>query len=223
MIIFVYISVVSSAVMSIGPVYFNQRIDGAGGYQEYEIDNDSYNTVRYKIDVLPDVKDKKEFERMKKWIEVYPKVLTIKPKSSGKVKVMIKADRDAIKGEYDFIIAPAPIVIPKITEKKSQEKVAVIKTEAPLVLTLGVDGYVGEFGDVTNGVVVKKKNNGVIIKNTLDRKVVLDLLVNEKTKIWRENIALKAGEERVKEFNKDTKNVTISEAATELEIDKISF
>lgn len=223
MIIFVYISVVSSAVMSISPVYFNQRIDGAGGYQEYEIGNDSYNTVRYKIDVLPDVKDKKEFERMKKWIEVYPKVLTIKPKSSGKVKVMIKADRDAKRGEYNFVVTPTPIVIPKITEKKTQEKIAVIKTETPLVLTLGIDGYVGEFGDITSGVVISREGNKLVMENSLNRKVVLDILINEKIKVWRDNITLKAGEKIVREFNEATKLVSISEAATEIEIDKISF
>lgn len=114
-------------------------------------------------------------------------------------------------------------VIPKIAEKKTQEKIAVIKTETPLVLTLGIDGYVGEFGDITSGVVISREGNKLVMENSLNRKVVLDILINEKIKVWRDNITLKAGEKIVREFNEATKLVSISEAATEIEIDKISF
>lgn len=221
--IFIGTSIVSLAVTSISPIYFNQRIDKNGGYQEYEIENDSYDTVRYKVEVLPEVGDKEEFKRMKKWVEIYPKVLVVKPKSSGKVKVMIKADNNAKKGEYNFTLTPTPIVIPKIEERKNQENVALIKAKAPLVLSMGIDGYVGDFGDVTERIIVSKKENRITIKNTLDRRVVLDMLVNERINTWRDNVTLEKGQEIIEEFDKETKFVTISEAATGIKIDKVSF
>ena len=214
----------SSFSMSIGPIYFNQRIDGTGGYQEYEIDNPTFSTKRYKIQVTPDTEDKKLKEQMEKWVEVYPKVLTIQPKGIGKVKVLIKAPSNTKFGEYSFVLAPTPITIPTLENKKSDSKLAIVGIKAPLHFSMGLNGYVGNLGDIHKDLKIEKINSkdGLKVKlsNTMKREVALDVLVTDNKTRYRDLLKVKAGKEMEKLY-KNAKKLEIKEAPTEINLKTI--
>ncbi|MGL5413961.1 hypothetical protein [Cetobacterium sp.] len=223
--IFFILTVISSYAMSIGPIYFNQRIDGAGGYQEYEIDNPSFGVKRYKIQVSPETSDKALKQEMKKWVEVYPKVLTIPPKGTGKIKLLIKASPKAKQGEYKFILEPIPITVPVLENKKSDSKLASVSLSASIQFSLGLNAYVGNLGDINRDLKIEKveTKDGLKIKtvNNLKREVALDILViNRKTR-WRDLIKIKSGESFEKIYKEATK-LEIKEAPTQLELKTIN-
>lgn len=222
--IFFILIITSSYAMSIGPIYFNQRIDGNGGYQEYEIDNPSFSTKRYKIKVIPEINNKELMKKMEKWIEVYPKVLTIPPKSTGKVKVLIKASPDTKPGEYNFILAPTPITIPILENKSGNSKLATIGVEAPLHFSMTLSGYVGNLGDIYKDVKIEKikDDNGLKIKivNSMKREIALDILVTDNKTRYRDLLKIKAGK-IVEKIYKNGKKLEIKEASTGLEMKTI--
>lgn len=216
---------IKSFSMSIGPIYFNQRIDGSGGYQEYEIDNESFTTRRYKIQVVPITENKKIKEQMEKWLEVYPKILTIPPKSKGTIKVLIKASEDTKIGEYEFLLAPTPITIPTLEKKNTDSKIAVIDVKAPLHFSMVLKGHVGNLGDIYRDVKIEKlkSKDGLKIKitNDMKREVALDILVKENEKVYRDLLKIKPEKAIEKEY-KNGEKIEIKEAATEIELKEIS-
>lgn len=211
----------TSFSMSIGPIYFNQRIDGQGGYQEYEIDNPSFNTRRYKIKVTAENSDKALEKEMQKWVEVYPKVLTIPPKSSGKVKLLIKAGANAKPGEYKFVLSPTPITIPTLENRKNNSKLATVSLSAPIHFSLGLNSYVGNLGDVKREVKIEKTTGkggiGIKIQNDMKREVALDILVTDKKTRWRDLIKVEKGKSFEKLY-RDAKKLEIKEAPTQIEL-----
>lgn len=210
--------------MSIGPIYFSQRIDGNGGYQEYEIDNPTFSNKRYKIQLLSSAENKKERDEINKWIEVYPKVLTVPPKSTGKIKVLIKASSNAKVGEYEFTLLPTPITIPTLENSKNDKKIANVAVKAPLHFSMGLKGYVGDLGSLEKDLKIEKvkTNSGlkVKIKNNLKREVVLDVLVTEHKDKSRDVLKIKSGEEVEKLYSKGQK-LEIKEAPTQKDIKTI--
>ncbi|MGL5122597.1 MAG: hypothetical protein ACRC6K_00305 [Fusobacteriaceae bacterium] len=207
--------------MSIGPIYFNQRIDGNGGYQEYEIDNDSFAAKRYKIQVTPNTENKKQKEEMQKWAEVYPKVLTIPPKSIGKIKVLIRSPPDAKEGEYSFVLTPIPITIPTLEKQNEDSKLAKIRTEKPLQFSMVINGYVGNLGSIDKEVKIEKLKSSDSLKfkitNNLKREVALDILIMDNKTRYRDLLRVKSGEIIEKKYE-NGKKVEIKEAGTGIEI-----
>lgn len=150
------------------PMKFDKRIDGNGGYQEYQIENPTNDTVRYKIYRKAESKDLTEkgiVGGMEKWIDFYPKIITIPPKTKGIVKVAIKAPVTAKTGEYVARIGTTPLAIPKVG--KSGEAI-----EAQISLPLGVEmqifGYVGDIEPKLEGdLKVKNEGGGTFIKGKI--------------------------------------------------------
>lgn len=211
----------ASFAMSIGPIYFNQRIDGNGGYQEYEIENESFSTNRYKISVIPETNKEEERNQMKKWVSVYPKVLTVKPKSKGKVKVLIKAGANVKPGEYKFILKPTPIVVPVLNENKLGK--ASVALKAPLNFSLGLNGYVGSLGDVRKDIKIErtKTSAGTRLKvvNNMKREVALDISIRKGGEGGDEIdlLKIKPGTSFEKMY-KGGKKIEVREAPTKIEI-----
>lgn len=222
--VFFILTIINTFTMSIGPIYFNQRIDGSGGYQEYEIDNTSFSTKRYKIQVTPQTSNKELMKQMEKWVEVYPKVLTIPPKSTGKVKVLIKSPPNTKPGEYSFTLAPTPITIPTLENKNGNSKLATIGINAPLHFSMALNGYVGNLGDVFKDIKIEKlkDKNGLKVKieNNMKREVALDILVTDNKTRYRDILRIKAGKTIEKTY-KNGKKLEIKEAPTGLEIKTI--
>lgn len=160
----------SSFAFQIGPTIFDKRIDGEGAYQEFEITNDTFDKQRYKIDISG--VENKEF---KNWVEIYPKVLTIEPKSSKKFKVLIKAPNNTPNGEYKFVVSPNAIKVPILNKNEENNKNQItLQGEMTLSIALELRAYVGDLGDIKNDIQIKnvKKDSKTLtfeIKNNLDR------------------------------------------------------
>lgn len=160
----------SSFAFQIGPTVFDKRIDGEGAYQEFEITNDTFDKQRYKIDISG--VENKEF---KNWVEIYPKVLTIEPKSSKKFKVLIKAPNNTPNGEYKFVVSPNAIKVPILNKNKENNKNQItLQGEMTLAIALEMRAYVGDLGDIKNDIQIKniKKDGDTLrfeVKNNLDR------------------------------------------------------
>ena len=146
------------------PMKFDKRIDGNGGYQEYQVENTTNETLRYKIYKKPETKDltsKGIVGSMDKWIDFYPKILTIPPKSRGIVKMAIKAPRNAKVGEYAARIGTSPVIIPKIGEKGEAINAQI---SLPIGTEIQIFGYVGDITPKIEGDLKEKKGkNGSFV------------------------------------------------------------
>lgn len=139
---FLFLMMVSvSYAFRLEGIDFNQRMDGKdGGYREFKIINDGIERQRYKINVL-----KSEGTTTKdasKFIEVFPKVVTVNPKEVGMFKIFAKAPDTAEKGLYSFMLELKPIGIPTLAKAKEGLVTGSVNVNiAPLV---EMYGYVGE-------------------------------------------------------------------------------
>ena len=152
-----------SFAFKLSPDSFDKRIDGRGSSEEITFWNDSMNTVRYKIYI--DKGDNAKAD-MSKWVEIYPKVLTIKPKSSGKVRVFAQAPAGTPKGEYNFYLGARSMSIPLSEEKSTQ-------LALPIDLKIKMYGYNGDFTlilDLRNYQFTQKNGKlhfkGTLVNNT---------------------------------------------------------
>ncbi|MGL5355624.1 MAG: hypothetical protein ACRDAQ_03600 [Cetobacterium sp.] len=90
-------------------INFNQRIDSPeGGYREMTLKNKSLVRTRYKINILD--------SDISKYIEVYPKIVTVEPQSEETIKLYIKAPSNLAKKEYDFALQFRSINIPTLAK-----------------------------------------------------------------------------------------------------------
>lgn len=153
------------------PMKFDKKIDGNGGYQEYQVENPTNETLRYKIYKKPeskDLRDKGIVGSMDKWIDFYPKILTIPPKSKGIVKMAIKAPKSAKPGEYAARIGTSPVAIPKVGESAETINAQI---SLPVGTEIQIFGYVGDVAPKIEGQLKEKKTgNGSFVagkvKNT---------------------------------------------------------
>ncbi len=145
---------------------FNQRIDTEeGGYREFYVENQSLGKQRYRVNVLKgsvaDISDS---------VEVYPKILTIEPKSVGILKVFVKAPKGLEKREYNFKLQFQSINIPTLVQAKKGKISGTSNVSLSPVIQL--KGYVGEanfeknirFEDIK---VTKHKEKGVVVTGIL--------------------------------------------------------
>lgn len=94
--LFFIISINIFSYTSVSPLYFDERIDGDGGYKEYTLSNATRKIVGYKIYF----EKKSEKNDMSEWVDYYPKKLTLNPGESKKIKVLITSPKGAKSGEY---------------------------------------------------------------------------------------------------------------------------
>lgn len=133
------------------PMKFDKKIDGEGGYQEYQIQNSTDKTVRYKIykKVEPDdMKDKGIVGDMTKWIDYYPKILTIPAKSTGIVKLAIRAPKGVKTGEYVARIGTSPLAIPSVGNDRDA---IAPQISVPIGSEMRIFGYVGDIAPQIEG------------------------------------------------------------------------
>ncbi|MGL5277735.1 MAG: hypothetical protein ACRC8M_01460 [Cetobacterium sp.] len=147
-------------------IYFNQRMDGAdGGYREFYIKNKYLTKQRYKINILPgSLKDASKF------IEIYPKVITIEPQSKGTIKVFAKTPKDVKKQEYDFKLQFQPVNIPTLAKRK--EGIISGTSNISIAPIIELNGYVGDINfnealKFENIQVMKDSHKGIIVKGNL--------------------------------------------------------
>lgn len=151
------------------PMKFDKRIDGInGGYQEYQISNPTDKTVRYKIYKKPETEDLSKYGvvgSMDKWMQYYPKIITIPPKSVGIVKLGIKAPPGTKHGEYAARIGNSPISIPDINRIGS---VITPQISVPIGTEMQIFGYVGKgIPKIIGDLKIMKKGTGTFVVGTI--------------------------------------------------------
>lgn len=174
------------------PAYYDQRIDEDGGYAEISYENIGDDPLRYKFVLYPAEKND-----MSKWVELYPKVLTIPPKSTGKLKIFAKAPKGTKKGEYNFSLYAKPIVIPTIKKGEKENKVSINATTV-ISMNIGLSGYVGDpklsenikfenFNFYNNGKGISLNGE---VKNNSFRGVSIGLRILNKNKVIKSEVEL---------------------------------
>ncbi len=120
------------AYTNIAPLYFDEKIDGDGGYKEYILTNNTQRTLKYRI-----YAEKKENDLdMTSWTEIYPKVISLKPGQREKVKVFIQAPKSTNNGEYITNFCIKEIEYPN---SETRQKLQVFTN-----LKIELAGFVGE-------------------------------------------------------------------------------
>lgn len=94
-------------------ITFNKSL--TNGYKEFIIHNDGTKKIRYRVFVRPSGK-----EDVTDCVEVFPKIITIEPKSSQVLKMFGKAKRKLEDKEYSFYLDFQQIVIPTLGKNDGQ-------------------------------------------------------------------------------------------------------
>ena len=138
--LFFMIWVCSFSYINLSPTTLDKNIK-AGAYQEFNLYNDTTIPFRYKITPVA-MTDNELVKDMSKWVEVYPKIVTVNPTESKKFKVYIKADKNAETGDYGTFLNIRQMSAPKLKGEEEQNIGAgmVIMVN----LNMGIYGYVGE-------------------------------------------------------------------------------
>lgn len=106
MLIFLLVSY-SALAFKMEGITFNKSLKD--GYKEFIIHNEGTKKIRYRVFVRPSGK-----EDITDCIEVFPKIITIEPKSSQVLKMFGKAKRELENKEYPFYLDFQQIVIPTL-------------------------------------------------------------------------------------------------------------
>ena len=139
--LFFMIWVCSFSYINISPTTLDKNIK-VGAYQEFTFYNDTTIPFRYKITPMA-MTGNKIVKDMSKWVEVYPKIVTVNPTESKKFKVYIKADKNAEAGDYGTFLNIRQMSAPKLKGEEEEQNIGagmVIMVN----LNMGIYGYVGD-------------------------------------------------------------------------------
>lgn len=128
--------------INLAPSSFDKNI-GKGGYQEFTLYNQTDIPFRYKITPIMMKNNEKADKDMSKWVEVYPKIVTVEPQDSQKFKVYIKAPKNSETGDYGAFLNIRQMSAPKVKGEEEKQNLgagAIIMVN----LNLGIYGYVGD-------------------------------------------------------------------------------
>ena len=112
-----------------------------GAYQEFTFYNDTTIPFRYKITPVA-MTGNKLVKDMSKWVEVYPKIVTVNPTESKKFKVYVKADKNAETGDYGTFLNIRQMSAPKLKGEEEQNIGAGMVVMVNL--NMGIYGYIGD-------------------------------------------------------------------------------
>lgn len=122
--------------INIHPTTFDKPIDNDGSYQEFTLFNQSSAPILYRIYSEPDPEN---LDRsMHRWMNFYPKTITLKPGEMGKIQLNIASHSKLEIGEYSAVLGVREIPIYEEVIKGNGANVS-IYTDLKMVLT----GYAG--------------------------------------------------------------------------------
>lgn len=174
-------SIFSSKTFAFRIMGLNYNKSLEDGYREFTIHNDSMKRERYRIILTPSGD-----EDITDCLEVYPKIITIEPKSYKTFKIFGVAKRKLEKKEYSFNVNFNPIVVPTI---KKYEGNAVTGTAslgfAPSFEMKAFGGKIDFERDILIGnLETLKKNNKYFFKGNIINKsqgtLTLGILLTDK-------------------------------------------
>ena len=191
--LFTAVSLSASAYINLAPTALDKNIK-AGAYQEFTLFNDTTIPFRYKITPMAMTENKKVID-MSKWIEVYPKIVTVKPTEAKKFKVYVKADKGALEGDYGAFLSIKQMSAPKLKGEEAENLGAGMVVMVNL--NMGIYGYVGDEVpkiEVIEPSVYKKEGKSFLkmkVKNKTNRLVKINVEIE-----GRKNYFYTVGETR---------------------------
>lgn len=180
--LFTAVSLSASAYINLAPTTLDKNIK-AGAYQEFTLFNDTTIPFRYKITPMAMTENKKVID-MSKWIEVYPKIVTVKPTEAKKFKVYVKADKGALEGDYGAFLSIKQMSAPKLKGEETENLGAGMVVMVNL--NMGIYGYVGDETpkiETTAPVIYKKDGKSFLkmkVKNKTNRLVKINVEIEGK-------------------------------------------
>lgn len=227
------LSFTALAYINISPTTLDKNI-GTGAYEEFTFYNNTTVPMRYKLSVIP--MEDKSVKDMSKWVEVYPKVVTVYPSSNETFKLYVQAPKNTADGDYGAFLNIRQVSAPKLEGDAGEQNVAA-GMMVMVNVNMGLYGYVGDkipTVETTTPVVVRDGENQKLqmeIKNTTNRLVRLKVEVKSK-----KNYFYKVGESRVLRgqtlvydhliqkmpLNEEAKEIVITDTETKEVIKKVA-
>ena len=171
------------AYINLSPSTLDKNI-GVGVYQEFTLYNETQIPFRYKITPIA-FSGRTGVADMSKWVEVYPKVVTVHPNGESKFKVYIKAPKDSVTGDYGVFLNIKQMSAPnvKTSQADSISSAMIIMVD----VNLGVYGYIGDktpkLSFPVDPTIYKKEGKTYLkmkIKNETNRLVRMEIKVEGK-------------------------------------------
>lgn len=188
------LSFTALAYINISPTTLDKNI-GIGAYEEFTFYNNTSVPMRYKLSVIP--MEGKSVKDMSKWVEVYPKVVTVYPNDKQSFKIYVQAPKNTEPGDYGTLLNIRQVSAPKLEGDAGEQNVAAGMT-VMVNLNMGLYGYVGDIEpklETTKPKVIKEKDSQKLqmeIKNLTNR--LVRMKVEVKTE---ENYFYSLGETRI--------------------------
>ena len=180
--LFAVMSISAFAYINLSPTTLDKNIK-AGAYQEFTLYNDTTIPFRYKITPVAMTENKKVMD-MSKCIEVYPKIVTVRPTESKKFKVFVKAKPDSLEGDYGAFLNISQMSAPKLKGEETENLGAGMVVMVNL--NMGIYGYVGDEVpkiEVAEPSVYKKDGKSFLkmkVKNETNRLVKINVEIEGK-------------------------------------------
>lgn len=144
----------------IDDINFDQRIDDSSSYKEYKVFNDGMNKVRYKV-VISSPNEEIDLSKI---LTVYPKIVTVDPKSYASFKIFGNSKAKLEKREYSFNLNLMPIMVPTLQKDKDKKTIRgnAGVSISPTITMVGYGGEVDLSKDINIGSIEFKKEKNRI-------------------------------------------------------------
>lgn len=111
------INSVSFSYINIYPVKFEKDIT-KGGFEEYTLYNRTKKIRKYRIYI----EEVPEGKGMEKWVEVYPRSITLEPLEEKSVQVYVEAPKDVAEGKYQANLVLKEVGLPATMRDEENKK-----------------------------------------------------------------------------------------------------
>lgn len=151
----------------IDDINFDQRIDDSSSYKEYKVFNDGMNKVRYKVVISSPNED----VDLSKILTVYPKIVTVDPKSYASFKIFGNSKAELKNKEYSFDLNLVPIVVPTLQKDKDKKTIRgnVGVVISPAITMTGYGGEIDLSKDISIGSIeFKKEKNRIKVEMEIE-------------------------------------------------------
>ena len=212
---FILMVVNSFAYINISPTTLDKNIL-KGAYEEYTFYNNTTVPLRYKLSVIP-MEENKNVKDMSKWVEVYPKVVTVNPTEQKSFKLYIQAPKGTEAGDYGAFVNIRQVSAPKL---ESGEQKDIAAGMAVMVnVNMGLYGYIGDEVpkiETTKPQIIKDSKDNQILKMVISNKT--NRLVRMKIEVKsKKNYIYKVGETRaMRGQNLELENVILDMNSKEI-------
>ena len=176
--LFFIIFKLSLSYINIHPTFFDKPIDFEGSYQEFTLFNQSSDTVLYRIYCEP-YKDSSNND-MSKWVNFYPRSITLAPGESGKIQVSIASNSKIETGEYSAVLGIRELPLYEKVIKETLSSIGIL-TDLKLV----INGYAGNispkltFSNLNLEISSNKISLNGVVENRGERRGKFELYIDD--------------------------------------------